>query len=326
MEREMVMNRKELVVSTGDPLGIGPEISLKAAHAWLSANRTASVCLVIGEQTLHAHCQASERAALEAAGVRFLTVAAPALKSSGGPTRESGEEALAVLEAALRRVRSAPNSCALVTAPVSKEAMDRPARPFRGHTGWLADAFGVPEAVMLFAAPTFRVALATVHIPLRSVSDALTIVGLTQTLTILTEGLRTRYRIPSPSLAILGLNPHAGEGGLLGKEEQEVLLPAMASLEASLAAKFQGPFSADTFFSHGRHERFDAVVAMYHDQGLIPVKTLAFGRSVNVTLGLPIVRTSVDHGCAFDLFGRGVADHSSLLVAMEHAAMLLDAG
>jgi 4-hydroxythreonine-4-phosphate dehydrogenase len=193
--------------------------------------------------------------------------------------------------------------------------------PFSGHTEYLAEKTGAPLPVMLLVAGTLRVALATTHLPLAAVSTHITRAGLEQVLAVLDHGLRERFRLASPRIAVCGLNPHAGESGHLGHEEQEVITPAIAACRAR-GIEAVGPVPADTAFTPAALGRVDAVLAMYHDQGLPVLKYAGFGRAVNVTLGLPIVRTSVDHGTALDLAGSGRADPGSLLAAVELALSL----
>lgn len=207
--------------------------------------------------------------------------------------------------------------CALVTAPVQKSTINAAGVAFTGHTEWLAARTGAGCPVMMLASPNLRVALVTTHLPLSGVSSAITAERLQATIIVLHADLRARFGIDSPRIMVLGLNPHAGEDGVLGREEIEIVQPLLRSLaEQGLAVS--GPVPADTAFTPRRLRSCDAVLAMYHDQGLSPIKALAFGETVNVTLGLPIVRTSVDHGTALDLAGSGRADPGS----MYHAAQL----
>ena len=212
--------------------------------------------------------------------------------------------------------------CALVTAPVQKSAINQAGIPFTGHTEWLAARTGAACPVMMLASPKLRVALVTTHLPLSGVSGAITPERLEATIGVLREDLLARFGIESPRIMVLGLNPHAGEDGVLGREEIETVRPVLRSLaERGLAVS--GPVPADTAFTPRRLRACDAVLAMYHDQGLAPIKALAFGETVNVTLGLPIVRTSVDHGTALDLAGSGRADPKSLYRAAELALELV---
>jgi len=210
-----------------------------------------------------------------------------------------------------------------VSLPINKEAFAAASVPWRGHTELLAHLTGAPRVAMMFYSASLRVVLATVHIPLAEVPRALTRESLEQTIA-LTAAELPRFGWSAPRLALAGLNPHAGEHGLMGLEDEAVLRP---SVDASRARgiSIEGPFPADTVFVRAMRGEFDAVIACYHDQGLIPVKLVAFGEAVNVTLGLPIIRTSVDHGTAFDIAGKGVADPSSLVHAVVLAARLAGA-
>jgi 4-hydroxythreonine-4-phosphate dehydrogenase len=210
---------------------------------------------------------------------------------------------------------------AMVTAPVQKSLINDAGIAFSGHTEYLAALTGTPLPVMLLIAGMLRVALATTHLPLRAVSAALSIETLQRTLQILDAALQRYFALPHPRIAVCGLNPHAGEGGHLGDEEITTIAPAIARARAAGLA-VEGPLPADTLFVPRQLERCDAVLAMYHDQGLPVLKHAGFGRAVNVTLGLPIVRTSVDHGTALALAGRGEADAGSLIGAIELAAQM----
>jgi 4-hydroxythreonine-4-phosphate dehydrogenase len=227
----------------------------------------------------------------------------------------------------LRLVDRAVDGClrgefgAMVTAPVHKSLINDAGIAFIGHTEYIAERTHAPRPVMMLTAGTLRVALATTHMPLRCVSAALSVEGLLETLAVLSADLRRRFRIERARIAVCGLNPHAGEGGHLGDEEQRIIAPAIAAARAQ-GLVLDGPVPADTVFVPRHLEAFDAVLAMYHDQGLPVLKALGFGHAVNVTLGLPIVRTSVDHGTALDLAGSGTADAGSLLAAIALAAQI----
>ena len=211
---------------------------------------------------------------------------------------------------------------ALVTAPVQKSVITQSGVQFSGHTELLAELTGAPQPVMLLAGKSLRVALATTHLPLRCVADALEQAKLENLIRITTDDLRRRFRIERPRVLVLGLNPHAGESGTLGTEEIAVIEPAVRALTAE-GLDVTGPVSADTAFTPESLARCDVVVAMYHDQGLPVLKALSFGEIVNVTLGLPIVRTSVDHGTALSLAGTGRARPDSLFAAVELALELI---
>jgi 4-hydroxythreonine-4-phosphate dehydrogenase len=221
----------------------------------------------------------------------------------------------------LECLRQAAQGClqkefaALVTGPVHKGIINDAGLPFTGHTEYLAELTGTPKVVMLLTAPGMRVALVTTHLPLREVADAITQENLRTTLTILDQELRRRFGLARPRISVLGLNPHAGEGGHLGKEELEVIIPVLQQLrEAGL--DLTGPLPADTAFDPHRLEQTDVFLAMYHDQGLPVLKHYGFGQAVNVTLGLPIIRTSVDHGTALELAGTGRSQTGSLRAAI----------
>lgn len=224
-------------------------------------------------------------------------------------------------------IRAAVEGCqrgifdALVTAPISKESMYARGFQFPGHTEYLGHLTGVSRSVMGFSAPRLRVSLVTVHEPLARVPELLTPGRVLETVRISWQALKDLFGVQRPRLALCGLNPHAGEQGHLGREELERLHPVVEQARAE-GIELEGPFPADTVFVQAVRGRFDMVVALYHDQGLIPVKLLSFGESVNVTLGLPIIRTSVDHGVAYDIAGRGVADASSMGAALRLALEL----
>jgi 4-hydroxythreonine-4-phosphate dehydrogenase len=212
---------------------------------------------------------------------------------------------------------------ALVTGPLHKGSLRAAGYPWPGHTEMLADAAGTPDVAMLFVGGGLRVALLTIHRSLRSVGDAITRSEVARVVRLVHREL-PRLAAGGRRIGVCGVNPHAGEGGLFGREELEVLQPAVATLQGE-GINVQGPFPADSLFARAARGEYDAVIAAYHDQGLIPVKLLAFGRTVNVTLGLPFVRTSVDHGTAFDIVEKGQADPGSLLEAMDLAVTLTTA-
>ena len=280
-------------LTVGDPSGIGPEITGKAAHH----PRVLEVCrpVIYGPQ-------ADDDLA------RF---------PAGRVSVESGRAAYEAIASATADALAGTIQ-AIATAPINKEAFAAAGYPWPGHTDLLAHLCGVSEVAMMFWSETLRVVLATVHIPLAEVPAALTrekLLGVIR----LTAASLPAFGFAQPKLGVAGLNPHAGENGLLGSEDARVIAPAVADArEAGIDAR--GPFPADTLFVRAARGEFDAVVACYHDQGLIPVKLIAFGRSVNVTLGLPIIRTSVDHGTAFDIARQGIADEGSFVEAILLAA------
>jgi 4-hydroxythreonine-4-phosphate dehydrogenase len=287
--------RPRLALTVGDPAGIGPEIALKASRD----PRVLDAC----DPVLYGPSDAS---ALQ----RFV------------PGQVSADAGRAAYDAILQAVEDARAGrvAAIATAPVNKEAFALAGLPWKGHTDLLAYLCGIEHVAMMFHSRRLSVVLATVHIPLAQVPAAITREGIAR-LIALTAREMPRFGVASPRIGVAALNPHAGEGGLMGTEDHEVLRPAIERcLKEGIAAS--GPFPADTVFVRAARGEFDVVVACYHDQGLIPVKLLAFGEAVNVTLGLPIVRTSVDHGTAFDIAGRGVADASSMIEAVLLAARL----
>jgi 4-hydroxythreonine-4-phosphate dehydrogenase len=284
-----------IAITAGDPSGIGPEIAVKAA----SDPRVVAVCrpVIYGPHTVEA---------LEAF-------------PAGRVDASSGRAAHAAIVAATSDALAGTVS-AIVTARIDKAAFAAAGFPWRGHTDLLAELCGVRDVVMMFWSEPLRVVLATVHIPLAEVPGALTRERLTAVIE-LTARAMPAFGYAAPRLAVAGLNPHAGEDGLLGREDEDVIRPVVALAKAH-GIDIAGPLPADTLFVRAAKGEFDVVVAAYHDQGLIPVKLLAFGHAVNVTLGLPIVRTSVDHGTAFDIARRNRADEGSMVEAILLAARM----
>ncbi|HEX6915085.1 MAG TPA: 4-hydroxythreonine-4-phosphate dehydrogenase PdxA [Chitinophagaceae bacterium] len=210
----------------------------------------------------------------------------------------------------------------LVTAPIHKKNIQQDEFSYSGHTPYLKAVFGVNDVLMLLVAENMRVGLVTEHLPLKDVSSAITRESIVSKLKIMHSSLQKDFGVDRPKIAVLGLNPHAGDEGLIGNEEQAVIAPAVKDAKQNNMMVF-GPFSSDAFFARGHHEKFDAVLAMYHDQGLIPFKSLATGEGVNYTAGIPAVRTSPDHGTAFDIAGKGKADPGSFLAATFEAIDIL---
>jgi len=319
-----------LAVTTGEPSGIGPEIV-----AALAATDIAADLIAVGDKDLLLLAAQSRgiRLALEPDDGQWRSVRVPGTlryahvpaRAAVTPGRLNVNNAAYVIETLTR----AADGClegefdALVTAPVHKGIINDAGIAFSGHTEFFA-ARANSHVAMLLAAPELRVALATTHLPLAQVPGAITAAGLVQILRIVYNDLRQRFRVANPCIAVLGLNPHAGEGGHLGREEIEVIGPALAALRAE-GMRLEGPLSADTAFLPARRAQTDAYLAMYHDQGLPVLKALGFGDAVNVTLGLPFVRTSVDHGTALDLAGTGKADPASLIAATRMAMQLATA-
>jgi 4-hydroxythreonine-4-phosphate dehydrogenase len=317
-----------LALTSGEPAGIGPDLCLQLA----AETRTeAFVCLAdrrLLEQRarqlkLSISLSNYERGApiARAAGqLTVLHVPLPEPVQAGELRSGNAHQVLQLLDRAVDGCRAA-EFAAIVTAPVQKSIINEAGVPFSGHTEYLAARCGVELPVMLLIAGSLRVALATTHLPLREVSGALHEAQLVQILLILNESLQRFWGIAKPHLAVCGLNPHAGEGGHLGDEEIRVIAPAIAAARAR-GVDVSGPYPADTLFVPRHLEGVDAVLAMFHDQGLPVLKHAGFGDAVNVTLGLPIVRTSVDHGTALDLAGTGRADPGSLRAALHLAAQM----
>jgi 4-hydroxythreonine-4-phosphate dehydrogenase len=320
---------KRLVVTTGEPAGIGPDLALAAALTdWpcelvfagdpgLLAARAALLGLTIRPSAWRADAPAAPHRAgtLPVLAAKLARGAEP-----GRPDPANARYVLALLDAAAEGCL-AGRFAAMVTAPVQKSAINDAGVPFQGHTEYLAARAGGAHPVMLLVAGTLRVALATTHLPLAEVPRAITRELLERTAGVLDDGLRRQFHIAAPRILVCGLNPHAGEGGHLGREEIDVIAPAVAALAARGLA-ITGPVPADTAFTPASLARADAVLAMFHDQGLPVIKHAGFGHAVNVTLGLPFRRVSVDHGTALDLAGTGRADPGSLFEAIRLAQRL----
>jgi 4-hydroxythreonine-4-phosphate dehydrogenase len=315
-----------LAVTPGEPSGIGPEIllRLRAEHpsfrlvAVADPELLAQTARHLGIDLQIRQWRRGETFAAHELACHPVSLAAPSKPGELNP--QNAEYVLETLRQAVGLVRSG-EAGALVTGPVHKGVINEAGIPFTGHTEFLARLAGVPQVVMMLATEGLRVVLVTTHLPLREVADALTGEKLEAVIRITHRDLRDRMGIREPRLQVLGLNPHAGEGGHLGREEIEVISPVLDRLRSE-GLLLDGPVPADTAFNPDRIARCDAVVAMYHDQGLPVLKHMGFGKSVNITLGLPFIRTSVDHGTALDLAGSGSADTGSLLEAVLAAARM----
>ncbi len=282
----------------GDPDGIGPEVIVKALQSRSIPPRFAFI--VVGDQKRLKHLPAF---------VPVLNV----------PYRTAGEGALKFLDKSIALIKSG-QARALVTAPLSKEAVSRYAKNFKGHTEYLAQAFGVKRFDMMFVAPGLRLTIVTRHVPLQRVPELITAQAVYNSIDLMARTLKEKFKIKAPQIVVLGLNPHAGEGGLLGREDLRSILPAIRKARAR-GIKVQGPLPADTFFAFRQH--CDGIIAMYHDQGLAPIKAMHMKDLVNFTAGLPFVRTSPAHGTAYDIAGQNKADASSMLAAIQLACRLL---
>lgn len=336
-KRRAAREKPQIVISVGCPSGVGPEVSVAAASLLRGAT-----CVLVGDLAML-------REAAEVVGVSphklepfagtdsrrddrlYVVEAGPKLKPSdrkpGKPSRAAGAAQLAYVETAYALVRSAPKR-ALVTGPVSKAAIAHSglarARHFRGHTEWLQDLDGAKSSVMCFASERLTTSLVTTHLPIAEVPQALTpalVAESTYWLARLLQGLGKRR----PHVAVASLNPHAGEDGMFGREESRAILPGMKRAEKRLgrSSVLSGPVGAETAYRKAYAGKYDGVVAMYHDQATIPMKLVAFGDAVNVTMGLSIVRTSVDHGTAYDIAWSGSADAAGMTAALELALKLI---
>jgi len=320
-------------ITMGDPTGIGPEIIVKA----LSMEEPFQACrpIVFGDrevlsraiqiQSLSTTLEITEKIPKDGylSGKIFLLPVSRLDITSlrfGQPDRACGEAMVRYIEEAVKwATRGALD--AITTCPINKQAINAAGYSFPGHTELLGHLAHASPVAMMFLGSKWKIVLVTTHLPLKDVSRWITASRILSTLQLTDEGMKKYFGIPHPKMAVLGLNPHCGEGGLLGEEEKREVLPAIAEAK-SLGMDVEGPFAADSFFSLSGRTVFDAVISMYHDQGLIPIKMLDFKEAVNFTLGLPFIRTSVDHGTAYDLAGKGLADSTNLVKAVLTAANL----
>ncbi|WP_018152579.1 4-hydroxythreonine-4-phosphate dehydrogenase PdxA [Leeia oryzae] len=325
----MIRANLPLAICSGEPAGIGPDICLGLSRDGAGFQRP---LVVIGN-----HRTFAERAVMlgvsfdwpmyeegTTAPISFLDVDMPTPVLAGMLDCHNASGVLAILDTAIAGCQQG-RFAGMVTAPVHKGIINDSGVPFSGHTEYLAQKTGTPRVVMMLAGADLRVALATTHLPLKDVSEALTQPLLEEVLTILHNDLKTKFGIASPRILVTGLNPHAGESGHLGREEIEVIEPVLLRLRRT-GMQLQGPLPADTLFQPKYLQSADAVLAMYHDQGLPVLKFASFGEGVNITLGLPFIRTSVDHGTALDLAGTGKASDGSLLAAIEYAELMAASG
>jgi 4-hydroxythreonine-4-phosphate dehydrogenase len=286
------MKRPLILITPGDPAGIGPEIIAKA----------------LASPDLPRDCD--------------YEVVQYAPHTTGAPDARSARIALDALEEAARRLREG-TADAVVTGPVSKEGLQAIGFPYPGQTEFFSERLRASTTTMCLSGDHLTVALATIHIPLAEVAQQLSTEGIVRCGILLAEHMRQRLQRP-PRIAVCGLNPHAGENGAFGHEEQTIISPAITELQKNDIAQFTGPHVPDAVFREAAHGRFDAVLCMYHDQGLIPLKLLDFDNAVNITLGLPRPRLSPDHGTAFSIAGKNLADSSSMLRALQRAAQMVN--
>ncbi|AXT25831.1 4-hydroxythreonine-4-phosphate dehydrogenase PdxA [Ruegeria sp. AD91A] len=312
---------RPIALSCGEPAGIGPEI---AAKAWAELRQTCPLFFIGDASHLPAGTPVAKietpSEALEVCdqALPVLHLNFPAANVPGQPDPANAPSVIDAIETGVDLVKAGA-AAALCTAPIHKKALiDGAGFTYPGHTEFLAALSGTPRVVMMLASDQLRVVPTTIHIPLSQVPAALTPDLLRETIEITARGLRDQFGIPHPRIAIAGLNPHAGEGGKMGSEELDWIAPMLADLNPK-GATLTGPHPADTLFHAAARARYDAAIAMYHDQALIPIKTLDFDRGVNVTLGLPFIRTSPDHGTALDIAGKGIATPTSMIEALKFA-------
>ena len=313
---------KPLILTSGDPAGIGPEIALKAAQHWLAQGPGQRPLLLSGDPDWLKDL--AKKLGIPTENINFIPISYPKEEI------QIGKVGKAAGQAAFESIRLAVSQCmhgaasGMVTGPIHKESLAAAGHTWPGHTEMLADLASpsAPPAVrMMLVNPDLRVVLNSVHESLRDMLDALTIEGLLKTILLAHQACQ-QLGVLAPRIAVAGLNPHAGEGGRFGREDIDILTPAVAQAR-SLGLNVSGPWPGDTIFMRARgHKEFDAVIAQYHDQGLIPIKYLGLDQGVNLTLGLPFIRTSVDHGTAFDIAGKGIADPGSMIAAISLADRL----
>lgn len=320
----------KIAISTGDYNGIGPEVLLKCLS---KTDLQKSIPVITGHWDIINYY--ADRSNLDlplrlAADLQNLEPGNIYIHNTlkndwidiqpGQLSRKAGKCAMAAVDKGISLCLD--DAChALVTAPISKEAIHKAGYQVPGHTEFLAEKTNTKDYMMILASGGLRVGLATIHIPVKQIAPLLTENGLIRTLRILHHSLQKDFGIAKPEIAVLGLNPHAGDGGVIGSEEQTIITPALQKVNLNnINAK--GPFAADGFFGKQLYKEFDAILAMYHDQGLVPFKTLTFGKGVNFTAGLPIIRTSPDHGTAFDIAGLNRADDASFTQAYNLAIEL----
>ena len=317
--------RLPIVISQGEPAGIGPEIAVKA-WAVLSGQIEGRPLQLIGSAEIF--LQAAALCGISASELNdaIIDTGHRCRAEPGHPSEVNAPAVIAAIERGVRACQGGA-AAALVTAPIHKAVLTNSGFGFPGHTEYLAALTGCDEAVMMLASsdlePPLRVVPFTIHLALKEVFAKLDPEAIAATGAVVLQALARDFGCEAPRLAIAGLNPHAGEEGTMGREERDIIAPAAAFLRAR-GFTVIGPVSADTLFHDEARRRYDAVLCMYHDQALIPIKTLAFWTGVNVTLGLPIIRTSPDHGTAIDIAGRGTANEASMIAAIRMAAGIAD--
>ncbi len=316
-----------LALTMGEPAGIGGELTLKAwsalrsrGPAFVAFDDPARLAAIDPSAPIQAVATMAEAETVFADALPVLPFALKEPVTPGRPSPANAPAAIASIERAVRAVE-AGDASAVVTNPIAKSALYAAGFQHPGHTEFLGALTGAPQPVMMLANQYLRVVPVTVHVSLRMALETLSAALIVSHGQIVARALRQQFGIPRPRLAVAGLNPHAGEQGAMGDEETALIAPAIAALQAE-GIDAAGPYPPDTLFTPAARATYDAVLCMYHDQALIPLKTLDMASGVNVTLGLPIIRTSPDHGTAFDIAGAGRADPSSLIAALEMAARL----
>ncbi len=318
-----------LVVSTGEPAGVGPEVSLAASLRFLGEHADARITLLGNDKLLtlpkNLSSDLSSRLQIQSTPLGVSVI-------PGSLNSQNAQYVINLLDQAIDGCKQGRFD-AMVTAPLQKSIVNDAGTPFTGHTEYLAQRCHISHVVMMLCAPLavgflglrtsedLRVALVTTHLPLKEVPQALSYELILQTIKIVNQDLQKKFGIAKPRIRVAGLNPHAGESGYLGSEEIEVISPAIEAAQRG-GINVSGPYPGDTMFDSESIAHVDAFIAMYHDQGLAPFKFVTFGNGVNVTLGLPIIRTSVDHGTALDIAGKGLADSGSMLEALRLAYQL----
>lgn len=328
-----IVDRPPLLITPGDPAGIGPEIALKAlsrskelkAQSVLIGDRThlSEVAEWLGQPVSFAKWTPGDP--LDDEAINLAEISWPTPVVPGQPDTAHGPLIIETIETAAHLAKTG-DVAAIVTCPIAKANLYQAGFRYPGHTEFLGALSDGKTPVMMLANDALRVVPATIHIPLQQVSEQLNTNMLSQLIERVTDALRTDFGLPKPRIALCGLNPHAGEDGAMGDEEQRIITPAIKQAQNHLAdtAHILGPLPADTMFHAEKRRQFDCVIGMYHDQVLIPVKSIDFHGSVNVTLGLDFVRTSPDHGTAFDIAGQGIARDDSLVNALQFARMMAD--
>lgn len=326
----MTKNTQRLVITSGEPAGIGPDLVIDLAQKdWpielvviadrtLLEHRAKALDIEIALLDYDQNCAAQPS---KKGQITLLEIHTAVAVEDGVLNPDNADYVIQMLKRAIQGCMS-DEFAGMVTGPVHKGVINQAGLPFTGHTELLAEDSGTDQVVMMLATPGLRVALATTHLPLADVPKAITQPLLTDVLTITHNALKNQFGIENPNILVTGLNPHAGEGGHMGREEIDIIEPVLEKLKDSM--QLMGPLPADTLFTPKYMEKADAVLAMYHDQGLPVLKHMGFGNAVNITLGLPFVRTSVDHGTALDLAATGKADVRSFEYAIEVALQMIN--